>query len=556
MSSVLPGTSIQEPLIDDGRISFDHRFDIAVVGYGGAGAVTALEALEQGADVAIIDRFEGGGATAISGSVIYAGGGTSLQQRLGVEDSVDNMYRYLRRETNGVVSDETVKEFCRQSVENLQWLMRHGLSFSGELFNLKTTYPVHGYSLYPSGNEQDYLYSREADPVARGHIPDGIAKWSAMGPAFYNPVANAVAKLGPSFFRQCRAQRLIVDTTGRVTGVECVDLRSQPMAAFWHRIWSRLAVTTHMYSTSLADVFRQRAERIERKYSGRIIRIRAKQGVVLSAGGFVFNREMIRRYAPEFEPGMRLGTAGDDGSGIALGASVGGALKLMGNASAWRFINPPINWTKAILVNRHGIRYVSETLYGAAIGTEMMRNHGGCGILVMDSDLYDSSIRQISGKTARLITRLQFRHAISHAVKADTLEELAAKAGIDAAGLKSTVSEYNQHVEKGERDGFYKSPEYMHSIVKPPFYAIDLSADGGGITPVITLGGLSVDEKSGQVLRETGEVIEGLYAAGRTAVGIPSNGYITGLSVADCIFSGRRAARHMTSAHGSHEKGV
>ena len=33
----------------------------------------------------------------------------------------------------------------------------------------------------------------------------------------------------------------------------------------------------------------------------------------------------------------------------------------------------------------------------------------------------------------------------------------------------------------------------------------------------------------------------GLYAAGRTALGIPSHLYISGLSLADCVFSGRRA---------------
>ncbi|TXS96119.1 FAD-binding protein [Parahaliea maris] len=545
MSEVLPGTRVSPPLTDDGSVQFDREYDVIVVGYGGAGAVTALEALEQGASVAVVDRFEGGGATAISGSVIYAGGGTSLQKRLGVEDSVDNMYRYLRQETDGVVNDETVLEFCRQSPENIDWLAGHGVAFSGGLFNQKTTYPVHGYSLYPSGNELDYTYSREADPAARGHIPNGIAKWSAMGPAFYKPIAAAVARLKPAFYRQHRVNRLVVDQTGRVVGVECGALASSRFAALRHRLWSRLAVATHMYSPGVADVFRAWADGIEKGSRGEGVRIKARKGVVLAAGGFIFNREMVKKYAARFEPGMRLGTAGDDGSGIALGASVGGALKHMGNASAWRFINPPVSWTRAILVNRQGNRYVSETLYGAAIGTEMMRNHEANGILILDSTLYDQSVSEISAKTARLITRLQFRDAISKAVKADSLDELASRTGIDPSGLRETVASYNAIAEKGERDEFQKSPEYIQAIVKPPFYAIDLSAGKGGITPVITLGGLQVDEASGRVLKESGEPVPGLYAAGRNAVGIPSNSYVTGLSVADCIFSGRRAARDL-----------
>ena len=56
-----------------------------------------------------------------------------------------------------------------------------------------------------------------------------------------------------------------------------------------------------------------------------------------------------------------------------------------------------------------------------------------------------------------------------------------------------------------------------------------------------------VDEKTGLVKRADGSTIRGLYAAGRTAVGIASNSYVSGLSIADCVFSGRRAGRHAAS---------
>ncbi len=62
--------------------------------------------------------------------------------------------------------------------------------------------------------------------------------------------------------------------------------------------------------------------------------------------------------------------------------------------------------------------------------------------------------------------------------------------------------------------------------------------------PIMTVGGLAVDEDSGLVLDDAGTPIAGLYAAGRNAVGVCSNVYVSGLSYADCIFSGRRAARH------------
>ena len=57
-----------------------------------------------------------------------------------------------------------------------------------------------------------------------------------------------------------------------------------------------------------------------------------------------------------------------------------------------------------------------------------------------------------------------------------------------------------------------------------------------------------MNEETGQLLRENGEVIENVYAAGRNAVGVCSNGYISGLSLADGVFSGRRAGRHITES--------
>ena len=62
--------------------------------------------------------------------------------------------------------------------------------------------------------------------------------------------------------------------------------------------------------------------------------------------------------------------------------------------------------------------------------------------------------------------------------------------------------------------------------------------------PCITLGGLRTDGLSARVLREDGAPVSGLFAAGRSAAGICAGGYVSGLSLADCVFSGRRAGRN------------
>ena len=66
---------------------------------------------------------------------------------------------------------------------------------------------------------------------------------------------------------------------------------------------------------------------------------------------------------------------------------------------------------------------------------------------------------------------------------------------------------------------------------------------------MLTLGGLVVAEDTGQVRRADGTLIPGLFAAGRTAVGLCSHSYVSGLSLADCVFSGRRAGRSAAAAN-------
>lgn len=74
-------------LIDDPvSVAWHEEADVLVVGYGGAGVCAALEAREHNAEVTAIDRFEGGGATAISGGGIYAGG-ARFQEVVGYQDS-------------------------------------------------------------------------------------------------------------------------------------------------------------------------------------------------------------------------------------------------------------------------------------------------------------------------------------------------------------------------------------------------------------------------------------------------------------------------------------
>jgi 3-oxo-5alpha-steroid 4-dehydrogenase len=98
---------------------------------------------------------------------------------------------------------------------------------------------------------------------------------------------------------------------------------------------------------------------------------------------------------------------------------------------------------------------------------------------------------------------------------------------------------------------FGKSPGGRQVLDQGPFYACDISVTNP-VFPLgaLTLGGLRVDERTGAVLDQQGQAIAGLYAAGRSALGIPSHLYISGLSLADCVFSGRRAGAAVARPQG------
>ncbi len=504
----------------------DWDVDVVVVGFGGAGACAALEAARTGASVLAIDRFGGGGSTAMSGGIVYAGGGTSVQKAAGVVDTVDDMVAYLRQEVGDVVSPSTLREFCESSADMIEWLADAGVPFDPSVCPFKTSYPTNDYYLYYSGSENAWPYRAEAAPAPRGHRTHGKG---TSGRVFFAALAAAARAAGVRVLPQTTATSLVIED-GRVVGVECRTLRSR-----WHAVLHRYATKPGLYVPGFARTLHRRIAALE-SARGRTIRIRARRGVVLSAGGFVNNRAMLREHAPEFRGGLPLGTQGDDGSGIRLGESVGGGTDRMSTVSAWRFLTPPSALLRGVLVDSSGARFVDESSYGAAIGSRLVLEHGGKAWLLADETILGDARRQIRRETLwfqRLTAHYLLRAAL---VRGRSVEEVARGSGVDPAGLAATVAAYG----RGE-DAFGKSSDLVAPLTGP-YVLIDCSYGPrlGYPCPMLTLGGLRVDETTGQVLD-----VPGLYAAGRTAVGICSNSYVSGLSLADCVFSGRRAGRNV-----------
>ena len=558
------GVAIEDPLViaDPDNFAWDETADLVVVGLGGAGVAAALEGLERGLKVTAVDRYEGGGSTAANGGIFYAGGGTVIQKEAGEDDSPEEMYKYLKIEAGDVVSDETLRRFVDESVETVDWILANGGKLNSKVWKKKASYPPLAYFLYHPDNSLVASYVARAKPAARGHrahISNGKKAWG-VGVGIWGPLRDSAMAKGLNFHRYSEARQLARDKTGRVIGVKILSIpagtpeatRFGKFIAIADKFLAMLppAIPFAAITIGIGSWYLKRASQIEAAHRKERW-IRATEGVLLSTGGFIMNNTMVRHFAPAYAKGMPNGTLGDQGQGIMMGAGAGGQLALMDKISAWRFINPPKAWSDAIVVNAKGKRMIDETVYGASLGEQIGDHNDGVGYIIYDKNLRKQAFKQamdpiiVPFQRDVTLLNLLFNHK-----KADTLDALADKVGIDRLGLIGTVAAYNRGARGEQPDPFGKQMSDMVPIVAPPFYAMDISVTSKLLPmPVITFGGLRIDEYSGLVLDETGETIPGLYAAGRTAVGVASNTYVSGLSFADCVFSGRRVARHVARAN-------
>ncbi|KAI1127999.1 flavoprotein [Nemania abortiva] len=521
--------------------------DIVVVGGGLAGICAAISAAESGASVTVLDRAYGGGSSAISAGVIYAGGGTKQQAEAGYgDDTPENMYRYLQHEVGDAVDDSTLRRFCAESVARMEWLESHGAKFGSSLCPFKTSYPTYQYFLYFSGNEKAHPFASHAKPAPRGHRPMGMNSRTGMGMTggdFWQAMFDSAIRLGVIFEPASKVEELLM-SEGRIRGVR---YRSIDQKRGWYakpyRWLTQTALGYQATVQAVAGILDYLADGIwEQSASEKILECRA---VILAAGGFAMNKSMLQRFIPQASGTVPLATAGDDGSGIRLGQSVGGSISHMNRMSAWRFIYPPEALVEGIVVSSRGERIAAEDLYGASFTDAMIRRSRGKGFLIIDSVQWKKAQDQLSYQTQSMWT-IFMKYLLNWSpYKAESLQELAKKLQIDASHMVAAVEAYNEAIIDNKPDPVGKV-NHRSVIGTRPFYGINISLGQSGflMTPAFTLGGLRVDGESGMVLDENGDTISGLYAAGRNAVGICSNSYISGLSVADCVFSGKRAGEH------------
>ncbi|HXQ98805.1 MAG TPA: FAD-binding protein [Pseudomonas sp.] len=538
---------------------WDAECDVLVIGLGLAGISTILKTCEDSSlQIIGVDRGLGGGTSAVSGGVVYAGG-TKVQRDLGVDDSAQNMADYLLTETGDVATPEIVRQFAQASSEFIPWLQSHGARFGGPLTHAKTSYPGTEF-LYFSGNERAAAALEHAAAAPRGHRAKPPANFVikrgsqiSSGPFLMDPlIQSAEQRSNVRLYRQTRVTRLIINSSGAVVGAQMERIPAG-LSATVHGWLYRLGTHQVLGMLGMLGPVQRLACRIERAAS-RPLKIRARHAVVIAAGGFTYNRAMMNKTAPAYSASTPLGTIADDGSGIKLGMSVGGAVDRLDVVSAWRFTYPPASWTKSISVDSHGHRLVNEELYSAHVGKAVFERAGARAWLIYDALLRATVDEEARSKDLPSLLRMQAKSALSsYTTSAASLDLLAEKIGVPARELARTVERHNQLLLAGQPDEFGKADKLRAPVLKGPFYATDIGAPLK-YSPIgaVTMGGLVPDQVTGQVLNAEGMPVAGLFVAGRTAVGICSNYYVSGLSLADCVWSGWRVAETIKGNGGIH----
>lgn len=552
--------------------------DLLVMGSGAAGLSGALRAASLGLSVLIVEKSDvWGGSAAMSAGALWVPCSAAMRSA-GLEDSEDDAVRYLKAITHGEIDEARLRAFVTESNRMIDWLAGNS--------HVRFTSLEH----YP-----DYNTDVEgARPGGRSLEPDAFDA-TALGDAFrtqHQPYPGTLI-MGKFLMRIPEARGLLMPGLAPKLGLAkgfaryAARWRSRkraggrdPYLTMGQALTARLRHSLDERDVPLwlnapvrslvTEGGRVVGAEVER--DGEPVRVRARRGVLIAAGGFERNLEMRERYqrAP-IGVDWTVGHVGNTGDGILAGEEVGGALDTALMAEAWwtPAVVPPTGPSVLVIekslphglfVTRGGHRFVNEAA-----------NYNDVGIAMFDTEqrgdgavpawwIVDATYRKryIIGPVGpgqmmpdkKLPPGLRPGNGWLH--RADTIEDLAREIGLDPAVLRATVERFNANARQGEdpdfhrgetaNDRYYADPRAtpnpsLGAIESPPFYAAQVYPGDLG-----TKAGLITDGSS-RVLRDDGTAIAGLYAAGNTASTVMGRSYPgAGATLAPAMLGGFLAA--------------
>lgn len=475
----------------EGTIDWDAEYDVVVVGFGGAGAVTAVTAADAGAKVLLLEKAPKG----------HEGGNTryAMQAILDFDEAdKEDAFRYFKEVLLidfDTPSDDMLRTFIDYVAENDVWLK--------EVMGVEPTY-------HP-GSYPEFV-GHEAGHAMHIITVDGTTYQSA----FWKGVSRMVAERADS-----------IDVWYEAPGKKLIQ---DPATKIIHGVTAEV--------------------------DGEMINIRAKNGVVLCTGGFENNQEMIQNYLniPSAYP---KGTLYNEGDGIIMAQEVGAKLWHMSAANGPYpdVLNKNTNRlyggsmqasafakSSAIYVGADGTRFADETET-----LEHGRRYFHGEWLPMETPspmflIFDENAR-LSGKLYQSWSENNEKELEEGVyVKADTLEDLAEKMGIDPAGLVSEVERYNAMCAAGEDVDQQRPAQFLIPLsTEGPYYAAELV-----VANVNTQGGPERNTDA-QILDVRNNPIPHLYSAGELG-SMFSGRYQGAANLAENIAFGRIAGANAAAA--------
>ena len=466
----------------------DNNWDVIIIGAGSSGIPAAIFAAQRGARVLQVEADNRIGGTLHWSSGQMAAAGTSVQAKLGIEDSPQAHYDDVQRITGNTMDPILGKLAIDNAADTIEWLFELG-------FELAPGSPEAGVVHEPYTVRRYYWGTNE-----------GISVLDALRPSYEKLVAEnkITLKMGT------KMTSLIVEND-EVTGIRATrDGESSD-------------------------------------YHGKNVVLTSGGYAANNALWQEFNPDQpLCSFCNPYSRGDGLVAAREHG------AKVDGEEKFLCTFAGWRedtddplsgqFYNLAPNQRRAweIYVNTKGERFMREDHPSIDYHENSLLEQVEMKMFIV----CDSGILQ----NAPPITYLpedEFKAKFgthNNFYKADTITELADQTGMNADALKKTIEQYNQSVRTGKDTAFGR--EFMLREIKDgPYYAMGAQ----GIT-VCSPAGIAADAQL-RVLREDGSVIENLYAAGEVLgfTRLTGKGFAGGMSLTPALTLGRLLGQKLLS---------
>jgi 3-oxosteroid 1-dehydrogenase len=558
---------------------WDKEVDTLVVGSGAGGLLTALVAADNHADVLVIEKeAQWGGTSATSGAGIWIPN-SDQARAAGFEDNVDDAFKYVRALSKENVPDANIRAFVENASPMLRWVTNnteisyqafpypdyHAENPGGSPTGFRThmPLPIDGKKL---GKDVENL--RFASPAASLF---GYLNWHFdetyiilfRAPGWWWHLTKSLARYWfdwPFRFKSRKDRRLTLGNA--LLGGLRLAINEKKVPLWLESPLVELISDKGKVTGAIV------------RHEGKNLRIKAKKGIVLAAGGFDKNQMMRDENAPLYRnANYSGGTGGNTGDSIRAGTAIGADTLNM--QSAWAapvFYVPGEDRGRlctieralpgCMMVNQKGERYLNEAASYHIVGQQMARRAAEQGDANPTWFVFDHKYRHNYpvGPLYPIMPDWMQRGEVRGILKKGrTIEELAANMGVPVDTLVSTVARFNEFAVKGEDPDFHRGEaayDKMYGdprvgpnpclapIAKGPFYAMPIYPGDIG-----TNGGLLTDDKA-RVLDAKGTPISGLYAVGNNAASAMGESYPgAGVTIGPAMTFGYIAARHMTGAN-------